>query len=164
MSRGGSIIVVKKGTSSTEVEWFEDYHAGDEFLGEPVAFTEEEIVAFARRYDPQPFHIDRAAAEASVFRGLIASGAHLLAEVWGGMIRAGFLNGRGMGAPGLEIRFLKAVRPGVTLTVLSRVLETRPSQSRADRGFVAFESQVTNQTGEVVMTLSYQQIIPTRPK
>ena len=53
----------------TEVEWFEDYEVGDEFLGEPVEFTEEEIVDFARRYDPQPFHIDREAAKASHFGG-----------------------------------------------------------------------------------------------
>ena len=107
--------------SCTDVEWFEDYAVGDEFLSEPVKFTEDDIVEFARRYDPQPFHIDRAAAEASPFGGFIASATHLFSAVWGGMIRAGFLNGRAMGAPGIEIRFLKPVRPGDTLTVLSSV-------------------------------------------
>ena len=90
--------------SCTEVEWFEDYGVGDEFLGEPVYFSDREIVDFARRYDPQPFHIDPAAARASHFGGLIASGIHSLAAVWGGMMRAGFLNGRGVGAPGIEIQ------------------------------------------------------------
>ncbi len=148
----------------SDVEWFEDYRVGDEFAGEPVAFTEDEIVAFARRYDPQPFHIDRAAAEASPFGGIIASGTHLFAAVWGGMIRAGFLNGRAMGAPGVEIRMREPVRPGDTLTALSRVRATRASRSQADRGYVEFESEVTNQRGEVVMILSYRQIIPTRPR
>ncbi len=149
--------------SCTDVEWFEDYAVGDEFLSEPVKFTEDDIVEFARRYDPQPFHIDRAAAEASPFGGLIASATHLFSAVWGGMIRAGFLNGRAMGAPGIEIRFLKPVRPGDTLTVLSRVRETRRSQSRSDRGYVAFESEASNRKGEVVMILTYQQIIQTNP-
>ncbi len=147
----------------TDVEWFGDYSVGDEFLGEPVEFTQEDIVAFARRYDPQPFHIDRQAAETSQFGGFIASGTHLLAAVWGGMIRAGFLNGRAMGAPGMMLQFRRPVRPGDTLIMLSRVTATRRSQSRPDRGYVAFESDVTNQRAEVVMTMAFEQIIATRP-
>ncbi|TMG76613.1 MAG: acyl dehydratase, partial [Betaproteobacteria bacterium] len=119
--------------SCTEVGWFEDYRVGDEFLGEPVYFSEREIVDFARRYDPQPFHVDPAAASTSPFGGLIASGIHSFAAVWGGMLRAGFLNGRGVGAPGIEIQWLKPVRPGDTLTMLARVVETRVSRSRPDR-------------------------------
>jgi len=147
----------------TDVEWFEDYQVGDEFLREAVEFSEKEIVEFALRYDPQPFHIDPEAAKASQFGGLIASGTHLFPAVWGGMIRAGFLNGRAMGAPGVSLLFKKPVRPGDTLTVSSRVCEARVSRSQPDRGYVEFESQATNQKGEVVMTFSYQQIIPTRP-
>ena len=148
----------------TDVEWFDDYQVGDEFLSEPVEFTEKEIVEFARRYDPQPFHIDREAANASQFGGFIASGTHLFPAVWGGMIRAGFLNGRAMGAPGVALRFQKPVRPGDTLTVLSRVCEKRGSKSQPDRGYVALESEATNQRDEVVRTFSFQQIIPIRPK
>jgi len=150
--------------SCTEVEWFEDYGVGDEFLGEPVYFSDREIVDFARRYDPQPFHIDPVAASASPFGGLIASGIHSFAAVFAGMLRAGFLNGRGVGAPGIEIQWLKPVRPGDTLTMLARVVETRISQSRPDRGFVSFRSSVTNQNGEEVMTLSFQEMILTGPK
>ena len=150
--------------SCTEVEWFEDYRVGDEFLGEPVYFSEREIVDFARRYDPQPFHIDPAAASASPFGGLIASGIHSFAALWGGMMRAGFLNGRGIGAPGIEIQWLKPVRPGDTLTMLARVVETRVSRSRLDRGLVSFQASVTNQNGEEVMTLSFKEMILTRPK
>lgn len=150
--------------SCTDVEWFEDYRVGDEFLGEPVEFTEEDIVEFARRYDPQPFHIDRAAAKASPFAGFIASGSHLFAAVWGGMIRAGFLNGRAMGAPGIEMRFMRPARPGDILTLLSKVRGTTPSRSKPDRGYVDFESEATNQKGELVMTLAFRQIIQTAPK
>ena len=98
----------------TEVEWFEDYEVGDEFLGEPVKFTEEEILDFARRYDPQPYHIDREAAKASQFGGIIASGYHTISAVWGGVLRAGFMNGHGMGAPGITNSFCKPVRAPVT--------------------------------------------------
>src|SRR6266481_2265795 len=124
--------------SCTEVEWFEDYGVGDEFLGEPVYFSDKEIVDFARRYDPQPFHIDPVAASASPFGGLIA--------------------------PGIAIPWLKPVRPGDTLTMLACVVETRISQSRPDRGFVSFRSSVTNQNGEEVMTLSFKEMILTSPK
>src|SRR6266480_4714173 len=120
--------------SCTEVEWFEDYRVGDEFLGEPVLFSEKEIIDFARTYDPQSFHIDPAAARTSPYGGLIASGIHSFAAVWGGMIRAGFLNGRGVGAPGIDIEFLKPVRPGDILTMLTRVTETKISRWRPDRG------------------------------
>ena len=150
--------------SCIEVEWFEDYRVGDEFLGEPVYFSEREIVDFARRYDPQPFHVDPAAASASPFGGLIASGIHSFAAVFGGMFRAGFLNGRGVGAPGIEIQWLKPVRPGDTLTMLARVVETRVSRSRPDIGFVSFQAGVTNQNGEEVMTLSFKDMILTSPK
>ena len=150
--------------SCTEVEWFEDYRVGDEFLGEPVLFSEKEIIDFARTYDPQSFHVDPAAARASPFGGLIASGIHSFAAAWGSMMRAGFLNGRGVGAPGIEIEWLKPVRPGDTLTMVTRVTETKVSRSRPDRGFVSFRSRVTNQSEEEVMTLSFNTMIRTRPK
>lgn len=85
-----------------DVEWFEDYKVGDEFEGNVVEFTLEEIIRFARRYDPQPFHIDPVAAAESHFGGIIASGAHIMAATWGGLMHAGFLNGRAMGAPGID--------------------------------------------------------------
>ena len=150
--------------SCTEVEWFEDYRVGDEFLGKPVLFSEKEIIDFARRYDPQSFHTDPAAARTSPFGGLIASGIHSFAAVFGGMIRAGFLNSRGVGAPGIEIQWLKPVRPGDTLTMLARVVETKISRSLPDRGFVSFQSRVWNQSEEEVMTLSFKEMILTKPK
>ena len=148
----------------TDVNWFEDYEVGDEFLSEPVEFTEEEIIDFARLYDPQPFHINGEAAKASQFGGIIASGCHTFSAVWGSVIRAGFLNGRGMGAPDMTHLFRKPVRPGDTLTTLIRVCEKRASQSRSDRGYVRCEFETTNQNGDIVMTQSSHQIIPTRPK
>ena len=73
-----------------DVELLDDYQFGDEFLSEPARFTENEIVEFALRLDPQPFHIDREAAKASTFGGFNAFGTHLFPVVWRGMIRPGF--------------------------------------------------------------------------
>lgn len=147
----------------SDVSWFEDYQVGDEFVGEPVSFSEAAIIEFARVYDPQVFHIDPVAARASPFKGLIASGTHSFAAVWGGMMRAGFLNGQAVGAPGMDIQFLKPVRPGDTLTMVSRVTDLTASRSRPDRGFVAFQSLITNQHDEAVMALAFKQMIRTRP-
>jgi acyl dehydratase len=146
-----------------DAEWFEDYRVGDEFAGEPVSLSEPEIIEFARRYDAQWFHIDPVAARDSPYGGLIASGMQSFAAVWGGLIRAGLLNGRGLGGPGVDLRWLKPVRPGDTLATIARVVETKASQSRPDRGFVSFEIHVTNQDGELVMTFALKEMVRRRP-
>jgi len=148
----------------TDAEWFEDYRVGDEFLGEPVVLSIKEIIDFARTYDPQSMHIDPIAAKSSPFQGIIASGTHLFAAVWGAMMRPGFLNGRGVGGTEMNLQFFKPVRPGDTLTILTRVTETAAFRSRPDRGLVSFQSSVTNQSDDLVMTLRFKHMIRTRPK
>ena len=143
--------------------WFEDYAVGDEFESAPVTFTEPDIIDFAKRYDPQPFHIDPEAAKASPFGGLIASGTQILPFLWRAIMAPGFLNGRALGAPAIALDFKRPVRPGDTLIAISRVLETRPSATRPDRGYVRFISEATNQSGDLVVTLSHNQIIQRRP-
>lgn len=145
-----------------DLDWFEDYRVGDEFAGEPVSLSEPEIIEFARRYDAQWFHVDPVAAKDSPYGGLIASGMQSFAAVWGGLIRAGFLNDRGLGGPGVELQWLKPVRPGDVLATVARVIETRASKSRPDRGFVAFEIRATNQAGELVMTFTLKEMVRTR--
>lgn len=143
--------------------WFEDYAIGDEFESAPVTFTETGIIEFAQRYDPQPFHIDRDAAQASPFGGIIASGTEIMPRLWGAIMEPGFLSGRALGAPGIALEFKRPVRPGDTLVAISRVLETRPSSSRPDRGYVRFLSEATNQSGDLVVTLAHEQIIQRQP-
>ena len=75
----------------------------------------------------------------------------------------GFLSGRALGAPGIALEFKRPVRPGDTLVAISRVLETRPSSSRPDRGYVRFLSEATNQSGDLVVTLAHEQIIQRQP-
>ena len=116
--------------------------------------TEAEIIAFASDFDPQPFHIDPAAAERSIFGGIIASGWHTCALTMRLLVDAFLSQATSMGSPGVEqIRWLRPVRPGDTLTARIRVLEKRPSQSKPDRGSIKSLTEVTNQADELVMTM-----------
>ncbi|MBF8288600.1 MAG: hypothetical protein HW381_1708 [Candidatus Rokubacteria bacterium] len=124
----------------------------------------ERMVAFAREFDPQPFHTDEKAAEASIWGGLIASG-WLTGSVLMRIFYDGFLkDAASMGSPGLdELRWLKPVRPGDTLTVRLTVLETAASRSKPDRGIVRSLMEVVNQHGEIVMTTKGVNFFKRRP-
>jgi acyl dehydratase len=116
--------------------------------------TREEIVAFAREFDPQPFHVDEAAAAGTIYGGLIASGWHTIALYMRLMWDSYLKDTASLGSPGVdEVRWLKPVRPGDTLRARFTVLDAVPSRSKPDRGIVRSLSEVFNQHGEVVMTL-----------
>ena len=116
--------------------------------------TAAEIVAFARDFDPQPFHLDPAAAEASIFGGIVASGWHTCALTMRLLVDGFLSHAHSMGSPGVEqIRWLHPVRPDDTLTARIRVLEKQPSQSRPERGRLKTLTEVTNQAGDLVMTM-----------
>jgi acyl dehydratase len=133
---------------------FEDFTVGQVLAHAPWTVTAEDIVAFARDFDPQPFHIDPNSLEAAMTGGLIASGWHVAAIFMRTLADAFLVDSTSMGSPGVDtLKWLKPVRPGDTLTARSTVLEVRPSQSRPDRGMVRFRHEVTNQNGETVMTL-----------
>jgi acyl dehydratase len=119
----------------------------------PCVVTADDIKGFARAFDPQPMHVDDAAAQASMLGGLAASGWHTCAIMMR-LITDGFLlDSVFMGGPGCdEIRWLAPVRPGDALKVRSRVLEVRESRTRADAGFVKFLFEVVNANGVCVMT------------
>lgn len=124
----------------------------------------DEIVAFARQYDPQPFHLDAAAAAASIYGGLIASGWHT-ACVFMRLFADGLLNGAAaMGSPGIdELRWLKPVRPGDELAARVEVVEVRPSRSRPDRGIARLRCALANQAGADVLTFTASVIFGRRP-
>jgi len=144
-------------------QFFEDFAIGDVFRGYPIRLTEDSIVAFARRYDPQAFHIDPTFAAGTHFGGLIASGLQVMAETLAAMIEAGFLRGGGMGSPGLDtVRWHKPGRPGDTLVMQARVTEIRASGSRDDRGYVTVAVEVVNQKREIVLTYSCVEILQRR--
>lgn len=144
--------------------WFDDYSTGESFeFGEHLV-TEAEIVDFARRYDPQPFHVDKAAAAASHFGGLVASG-WMSAAVLMRMLCDHFIAPEsGMGSPGIDqLRWLRPVRPGDRLRARVTVGETRRSQSKPDRGSIVLRQELVNQSGEVVMSLDGRALLRCRP-
>ena len=134
--------------------YFEDFAAGQEFDLGRRQVTREEIVEFARAYDPQPFHVDEAAADTSIYGGLIASGWQTC-SVYMRLLVDGLLHRvASMGAPGVdELRWLGPVRPGDSLSAILRVDGVRASRSRPDRGFVMTVGEVRNQHDERVLSL-----------
>lgn len=143
--------------------FFEDFAPGQRFESKSTTVTEKEIVDFARAFDPQPFHLDAAAAEASMFGGLVASGFHTIALSFRLIYDTGFVAGCNMGAPGMEeVQWLRPVRPGDAIRVTAEVLEVRPSASKPDRGTVRFRYTTLNQNGEAVATMTVPQILRRR--
>ena len=132
---------------------FEDLTPGTTRILGSVTVSKEDILAFAREYDAQPFHVDEIAARDSFIGTLIASGWHtcclnmrLLAE---GLL----LDSTSMGSPGIEeLKWLKPVRPGDTLRSRMTILESRPSNSRPAIGFVRFRFELVNQADEIVVS------------
>jgi acyl dehydratase len=144
-------------------EYFEDYVVGTVHEFGSIAVEESEVIDFARRFDPQPFHIDPAAAKQSVFGGLIASGWHTAAMMMGMIVEHYLAQSASLGSPGIdELRWLKPVRPGDTLTARVTVLESRRSRSKPDRGIVYSLIEVLNQHQEMVMTLKALNLIRCR--
>jgi len=143
--------------------YFEDFYVGRQFTTEPVSLSESEIVAFAEKYDPQPIHIDKAAAERSIYGGLIASGFQTIAVAAGQWLRTGRQEGTGMGGAGLrDIRWLAPVRPGDVLHTTVEVADARASRSKPDRGIIRFAYTTRNDDG-IVLTLSAIILLKRRP-
>ena len=134
--------------------WWEDFKVGDQAELGRHTFTEHDIVAFGRQFDPQPFHTDKVAAQASFFGGLIASGWHTCAIGMRLMVDALISKTASLGSPGVEsIRWLKPVRAGDTLTYRRVVLESRASMTRKGVGLVKHRWEALNQAGELVLTM-----------
>jgi acyl dehydratase len=145
--------------------YFEDFTPGDEIRSAGLTLTEAAIVAFAALYDPQPFHIDVEAAKQTSYGGLIASGFQTLAVGFRLFLDTATLAGTSAGSPGMDdVRWLKPVRPGDTLSTLVRVLEARPSASKPDRGIVRLAVSVRNQRAEDVLTLATSVFVLRRPR
>jgi acyl dehydratase len=144
--------------------YFEDYVEGEVYRFGSIAVEADEIIAFANRFDPQSFHIDPEAAKQSPFGGLIASGWHTAALMMRLFADHYLTHVASLASPGLdELRWLKPVRPGDTLSIRVTVLKATPSKSRPDRGVVTSGIEVLNQFDETVMTLKAVNFIGRRP-
>jgi acyl dehydratase len=134
---------------------WEDFVPGRVTEYGPRLVTREEIVGFAAEFDPQPMHLDEDAARATMLGGLSASGWHACCILMRMCVDGFVSNSTSMGAPGVdEVRWLAPVRPGDQLTLRATVLETHPSNSRPDAGFVRFRFELHNAAGEAAMSLT----------
>ncbi|MEE8371871.1 MAG: MaoC family dehydratase [Sphingomonadales bacterium] len=145
--------------------YLEDFTPGDTYEFGQYEVTESEIIEFASKYDPQPFHLDHEAAKATHFGGLVASGWHTCAMTMRMLIDEMMLFGNSLGSPGVDkIRWLRPVRPDDVLTARGTVKEVRPSRSRPEMGSVSFGYEVLNQKNEVVMTMQAISLFKRRSK
>jgi acyl dehydratase len=136
-----------------EDRYFEDYTAGSVYDVGHVTVEQKEMIAFAKRFDPQPFHTDPAKAKKSIFGGLIASGWYTASVTMRILVDNYVSHEASLGSPGVDaLRWLKPVRPGDTLSVRVTIVDTKRSRSKLDRGFVRTSVEVFNQHRDVVMT------------
>ena len=139
--------------------YLDDLHVGQRFTSGTYRMEEERMKAFAAEFDPQPFHLDDAAAQSSLFHGLAASGWHTAAATMRLMVTGGLPFAGGMVGLGGEITWTRPTRPGDTLHVESEILEIAPLRSKPNRGVVTVRSVTLNQNGEQVQVLTSKILI-----
>lgn len=146
--------------------YFEDLVVGAEREFGNYEVTREEVIEFATKYDPQPFHLSDEAAAKTHFGRIAASGWHTAAMTMAVIARAVVDEEQaGLGSPGIdELRWLKPVYPGDTLTVRGKIVEKTPSRSKPDIGSFRTQTTITNQHGERVMTFQSIVLIRRRPQ
>ncbi len=145
--------------------YFEDFQPGKRFDLGSKTLSEEEIIAFAKAYDPQPFHSSPAEAEKSPFGGIIASGMQTLAVFTRLLVDTLLNHATGMGSPGCdELRWPNPVRPGDTLTASVTVIASIPSKSRPTMGIVRLKWEMTNQKNEPVLNMTNVQFLGRKPQ
>jgi acyl dehydratase len=145
--------------------YFEDYQPGASYECGTVSLDEASIITFAKDFDPQPMHVDPAAAAASPFGGLIASGWHTAAVVMRLLVQNYLSIEASLGSPGIdEIRWPYPVRPGDTLRVRATVLEARRSLSKPDRGIIKTLIEAVNDDGRTVMRATAINFMLVRPE
>lgn len=144
--------------------FLEDLEVGQVWTGGPIAMTEADIVHFAQAYDPQPMHVDPAAAAKGRFGGLIASGWHIASVVMREFVEsAPFGDTPLLGLKVDDLQWRTAVRPGDQLSIRREIVDVRRSESKPDRGVLTMRMTVTNQRGEVAMSFVNLIQIPARP-
>lgn len=147
----------------SELVYLEDLAVGQTFSNGPVELTAEAIKAFAAQFDPQPFHLDEAAAEASLFGKLAASGWHTAALTMRLLVTGGPRVAWGYIGAGGEVTWPRPAYVGDQLTLHADILEIKPSRSKPDRGMVRVRMVTQNQDGQVVQDMVARVLVPRRP-
>jgi acyl dehydratase len=143
----------------SDLVYFEDLQTGTSFTSGEVTVTAADIKAFAAQFDPQPFHLDEAAGEASFFKGFAASGWHTAALGMRLMVTSGPKLAAGYIGAGGEIAWKKPVYAGDTLKLRGEFIELKPSRSRPDRGIAVVRCDTFNQHGELVQVMTAQVVV-----
>jgi acyl dehydratase len=146
------------------MRYMEDFAAGQSFTAGPVEVTAEEVVAFASRYDPQPFHTDHAAAEQSFFKGLASSGWMTGALTMRMLVDCGLNIAGGLIGRDVELTWPRPTYAGDSLRTVSEVLEVIPSRSKPDRGMIRVRTETLNQRDEVVQVMTARMLVHARPQ
>ena len=149
--------------STADPLYFDDFTPGRKFVSGTYEMKLEEILEFASKYDPQPFHMDEDAARKSVFRGLVASGWHTMAVTMRLLVKGGVPVAGGLVGLGAELGWPRPTLPGDVLQVHTEILESNLSKSKPDRGTVTMRSETRNQRGEVVLDFKGRVVVPRRP-
>ncbi|PYL95720.1 MAG: dehydratase [Verrucomicrobia bacterium] len=139
--------------------YFDDLTQGDRFKSATYEVTEEQIISFAREFDPQPFHLDAAVADQTMFKGLIASGWHTAAITMRLFVQTLNFSEGAIGLGVDELRWPNAVRPGDGLQVETEIVDLRVSRSKPSHGVVRLRNVTVNQRGEIVQTMSASALV-----
>lgn len=143
--------------------YLDDLQAGQTFASGRLKVTGERVKSFAAEFDPQPFHLDDAAARGTIFRGLAASGWHTAAMTMRLLVESEFKPAGGIVGAGFdEFKWPKPVRPGDELHLRIEVLEVRPSKSRPEQGLVKLRTTTLNQNEEAVQISVGHLVVPRR--
>ncbi|MFO0995459.1 MAG: MaoC family dehydratase [Alphaproteobacteria bacterium] len=144
--------------------YLEDFSPGERFTSARLTVSEADILDYAHKYDPQPFHADKEKAKDGLFGDIVASGFQTCALTFKLFYETGVISACNMGAPAVdEVRFLKPLRPGDTLHVEVEVLEARPSATKPGRGILKLLYRTFNQRGEMMASLVIPHIVRCRP-
>jgi len=144
--------------------YLDDLHVGQRFTSGSYLMEAARVKEFAAEFDPQPFHLDEAAAEASVFKGLAASGWHTAAVAMRLLVSGGLPFANGIIGLGGEIAWPKPTRPGDSLQLESEIVDITPSRSKPQQGIVTVRSTMFNQDREAVYLLTAKLLVFKRPR
>jgi acyl dehydratase len=150
-------------TEKTDQLYLENLYVGQRFTSGSYTIEAARIKEFAAEFDPQPFHLEEAAAEVSIFKGLAASGWHTAAIAMRLLVAGGLPLANGIVGLGGEIAWPKPTRPGDTLRMKSEIIEITPSRSKPQQGVVTLRSTMLNQDGEAVYQLTAKLLVLMRP-
>lgn len=142
--------------------YLDDLHVGQRFVSRMHQIDAAQIQTFAREFDPQPFHLDPAAAQGTIFKGLVASGWHTASITMRLLVESGLSIAGGLVGAAAELSWPKPTRPDWILHVETEIVDLKSSRSRPDRGIATIRCETRNQLGETVQVLTAKVVVPRR--